>query len=594
MKKTMQNYILFLPLAAWMVITPVIVKLRLYPNPLMDTSWYTALDQLSDFFLYYKSVFVTILGVVMAIILMVQFSDRKNRRCIKGSECHIFIPILLYLIFVVLSSVFSSYRYFCINGMPDQFETLWNQLAYVIALFYAYYCIRHRQSEQGILTCIFIGAALVGAICVLQYFKFDIYRMIYSGEGFTFTFEEGTVYGSFYNINYVGYYTLLFVPLFVMLAMFLKDLKIRILAVVLTVALMIALVGAKSMTAIFALGCVAVFAAIFFIFKLVSSKKGLCILTGAVVLAGIVLCVLLSPRFFQYIRSTDTEKTNLQNIYTRDDHVEIDYKGSKLFIKMFMLDSGVSFEIKDQDQTDVACEYQISGTGYGYYAIQDSRFSGITVTPALLSQEPQIYGFVVFIDDKDWSFTNQMTPDGTYYHFTNQKKLAKLSEENVSEDFRPLVSMSNLASGRGYIWNKTIALLKNYIFLGSGADTFALVYPNDDYVDIYNNGYDNMIVTKPHNLYLQIATQSGVLSMICFLVFYIWYVVSSIKLYYKTRFHGLSEIMGFSIVLGTLGYMISGLANDSTIAIAPIFWVMMGIGIALNQRIQNTKYPSGQ
>lgn len=145
--------------------------------------------------------------------------------------------------------------------------------------------------------------------------------------------------------------------------------------------------------------------------------------------------------------------------------------------------------------------------------------------------------------------------------------------------------MSALANGRGYIWNKTIAILKNYIILGSGADTFTIVYPNNDIVDKYNNGYDNMFITKPHNLYLQIAVQTGVISLICFLIFYLWYFISSMHIYFTHKLDNLLAITGFSIMLGTMGYMISGLANDSTITISPLYWGLIGIGI--NHRIKN-------
>ena len=133
-------------------------------------------------------------------------------------------------------------------------------------------------------------------------------------------------------------------------------------------------------------------------------------------------------------------------------------------------------------------------------------------------------------------------------------------------------------------------LLKDYLFLGSGADTYALVYPNDDFVDKYNNGYDNLIITKPHNLYLQIAVQTGVLSLICFLVFYLWYFITGVRLYFRKRFDNLLTVTGFAILLGTFGYMISALANDSTITISPLYWALLGIGIGINHRVSSGKF----
>lgn len=585
MKKDTKSLICMIPLALWFVIIPVVVKVKFFANPLAEYPWYSSEASLADFFLYYKSILVTITGVLMLAILVWQISAMRRKETLLNADTRIFIPIIVYLVLAIFSSLFSEYGYFCTHGMPDQFETIWNLIAYVVAMVYCYYVIVYQDSEKSILSLIFIGAALVGAICVLQYFKVDIYRLIYAGDGYSFTFEEGTVYGPFYNTNYVGYYTLLFVPLFALFLILYKDWKVRIAAGILMLALLISMIGAASATAEIALVLVAGFAILILLQKNVKQKKILWIPIVAVVLVGIAGCVLIMPRVNAHLQASNTEKRNLENISTNDDNVEIDYKGNKLFVQMTQSDDMLVFNFNDQNQTEVSWEYGSSDQGY-YYTLTDERFGGMTITPVLITEDPAKYGFMVFIDDKNWCFTNQMTDDGTYYYYTDLGKITKLSSDNVSSDFAPLVDLSALASGRGYIWCKTIPLLKDYILFGSGADTYALVYPNDDFVDKYNNFYDNMILTKPHNLYLQIAVQTGVISLICFLVFYLWYLISSLRIYFKQRLDSPLVITGFAIMLGTLGYMISGLANDSTITITPLYWALLGIGIGINHRIK--------
>lgn len=588
MKKLTQKHICCLPLAIWIVIIPIVVKIKIFANPLLEYPWYNRETSMADFFLYHKSVLVTITGVLMLIFLFWQISKVRRKETLFHADMKIFIPIIVYLILAVLSSLFSEHAYFSAHGVPDQFETIWNLIAYVIAVIYCYYVVVYQGCEMSIVRLIYAGAGCVGIICVLQFFKIDIYRLIYSGDGYTFTFQPGTVYGPFYNVNYVGFYTLLFVPLFVLFLVLYKDLKVRIISAVMAVLLMISMIGAGSITAELSFAAVAAFLVLFLLIKKAKEKKFLWGVVAAFLVIGIAGCVMVMPRVTAYIQACNTEKTNLENIFTRDDHVEIDYKGNKLNIEMITSDSAISFHISDQNQAEVPFEYTESQENdYYYYEITDDRFAGITLTPALISEEPQTYGFMVFIDDKNWIFSNQMTEDGTYYYYSDLRTLTKLTEENVSADFQPLVNKSFLASGRGYLWNKTIAILKNYILFGSGADTFVFAYPNDDFVDRYNNAYDNMFITKPHNLYLQIAVQTGVLSLICFLVFYLWYFISSLRIYYRQRLDNPLVITGFAIVLGTLGYMISGLANDSTVTISPLFWAMMGVGIGINYRIKS-------
>lgn len=588
MKKSFEKYIFILPVALWFVVIPLIVKVKFYENPLSGYPWYSSESMLADFFLYYKSLFVTVTGALMLALLCWQISKMRRKDTLFGSDTRIFLPVIVYLALAVLSSLFSDYGYFCTHGMPDQFETIWNLTAYVVAVFYCYYIVVYQNLDKPILLVVFLGAALVSLICVLQFFKIDIYRLIYAGEGYTFTFQPGQVYGPFYNINYVGFYTLLFFPLFLMLCIFCKDLRVRVAAGILAVALFIAMIGAQSSSAWIAMAGIFVFAVFFFLLKHVKEKKLLWIPTALFAAGLLGVCIIAFPKVSAYVQASDTEKTDLENIFTNEDNVEIDYKGQKLYIQMLQSDGLISFVLTDQDQNEVSFEYAFSGESY-YYVITDERFSGITLTPAIISEEPLTYGFFAQIDGKNWCFTNQLTGDGSYCYFNDLGKATKLTADTVSPDFAPLVHMSFLASGRGYIWNKTIAILKDYIFLGSGADTYALVYPNGDFVDKYNNGYDNLILTKPHSLYLQIAVQTGVLSLICFLVFYLWYFISGLRLYFRQRFDSLLTVTGFSIMIGTMGYMISGLANDSTITVAPLYWAMLGIGIGINHRIRSAQ-----
>ena len=446
--------------------------------------------------------------------------------------------------------------------------------------------MEYHQSEKLILLSVYVGAGLVGLICFFQFFKLDLYRLIYSSDGYEFTFPEGSVYGPFYNINYVGFYVLLLLPLFLLTVLLWKDVKIKIIAAVLAVLLIVSMYGAQSSTAWVALAGVVGFAVLFLLLKNVKEHKMLWIPFIAIIAAGICAFAMLLPRLSAYIQASDTERHDLENIFTHDENVEVDYQGQKLFVSMTFDDPSFTFDVWDQNEQKIDCEPVYTDEGYIYYTLADDRFSGFTLTPSIISQDPDVYGFVIHIDDKDWWFTNGLTDDGSYYYFTDWGKITKLTEDTPSGDFAPLVDKSSLANGRGYIFNKSILLLKDYILLGAGADCYAFVFPNDDVVDKYNNGYDNRYITKPHNMYLQIAVQTGVLSLICFLVFYIWYFVSSLRIYFKQRLDRPLTIVGFSILLGTLGYMISGIANDSTITVAPVFWALIGLGIGINHRIR--------
>lgn len=44
---------------------------------------------------------------------------------------------------------------------------------------------------------------------------------------------------------------------------------------------------------------------------------------------------------------------------------------------------------------------------------------------------------------------------------------------------------------------------------------------------------------------------------------------------------------GLGIFLGIFSYMIAGFANDSMIVLSPVFWILLGIGVKINQMISN-------
>ncbi len=150
-----------------------------------------------------------------------------------------------------------------------------------------------------------------------------------------------------------------------------------------------------------------------------------------------------------------------------------------------------------------------------------------------------------------------------------------------------------LGSARGYIWSRTFPMLKGSMFIGQGPDTYALEFPQYDYMAKWW-AYDtpNMIVDKPHNLYLQIWFGQGGIALLAFLGLVIVYLIDCIKLYaFKDRYDNHS-VVGMSTMLGVVGYLGAGLFNDSVVSVAPIFWIVLGAGIAVNYIInkEETEY----
>jgi len=91
-----------------------------------------------------------------------------------------------------------------------------------------------------------------------------------------------------------------------------------------------------------------------------------------------------------------------------------------------------------------------------------------------------------------------------------------------------------------------------------------------------------MLITKPHSLYLQSAVQYGVLALICYIAIFAMYIVQTFVLCLKSKFKDGYSYCALGVFLGIIGYCIMGISNDSSIVLAPMAWIMMGLGFAVN------------
>ena len=135
----------------------------------------------------------------------------------------------------------------------------------------------------------------------------------------------------------------------------------------------------------------------------------------------------------------------------------------------------------------------------------------------------------------------------------------------------------------------------DHMLLGVGADNFVYAFPNDDYVGKKYMNYATQTITKPHNMYLQIWIQDGFPALLGFAALYIIFIIRAVRLSFSKKYKDLKEDTSFKMLImvtaaATTGYMIVGLINDSTITVAPIYWVLLGVGYALDAVIRKNHH----
>jgi hypothetical protein len=191
-------------------------------------------------------------------------------------------------------------------------------------------------------------------------------------------------------------------------------------------------------------------------------------------------------------------------------------------------------------------------------------------------------GFQVTLDDMAWNFVC-VSGEG-YYYVNSAGKLAKYKNADTANLFR-----DDAFSGRGAIWNDTIPLLLRHFLVGSGANTFVFEFPQDDYVNMRRVFGDNNFNVKAHSLYLQQGVETGVLGLVALLIFFAWYIVRSAKIYRRANLKESVTWVGIGLFAAVVVYLIAALANDSNVCTAPVFWVVLGLGFAVNRIVSESE-----
>lgn len=577
-RSKIESKLLLLPIIFIVTILPLITHFHTYKAGLSTFDWFSKTDEYDDVFLFYKQwFFVFVSAVILSIICIRAYKNKKS-----FPFAPIFIPLGVYALLALLSTIFSKYQRFGFTGIYAQFENVFCLLGYVLVVYYIFLIVKSEYEVKLLIDALAVGALI---LCTLGTFQALGYDFLLTKAGQTILganvkleFGKGRTYATLYNPNYVGVYTSFIIPIFSILLLHAKKLYQYVLYSLVITTAVISLFGSQSKAGFVSILTAAVFTVILLRQKLIKVWYLVIPMMIAIIGSFIFVNKLNDNAYINAIKSafsiTKSDTPNLQSITTDRKGVHVNYKGNEFYVTLSLDDEYVYINAFDSNDAPIQTSIEESGITYSF---NDTRFPGISMAPVIIDKS---YGFGLKIDNNDWYFTNQ-TDDGSYKYLNLYKKLVPI--ESIEHPF--LQGYESLASNRGYIWSRTFSILSKYIFLGSGADTFSIVFPQYDYVGLYNFGYQMELITKPHCLYLQVATQTGVLSLFALFTFYLMYFINSIRLFIKKRTDSPLYSIGIAIFIGTISYMVSAISNDSSITVAPSFWVVIGIGIAVNQQI---------
>lgn len=559
-----------------MAILPFVVYLAMYNCGLSQELWYSDNDIIGDFYCYYKSRVFIFTSAIAGMILLVRIFVYKG----MGKQWKPFLLLAAYLILAVISSVITVNTKDTYIGSLYHFESIFVLAGYVIILLYAYVFVEKREDFETlgkVFICSVIVLALLG---MLQAVNLDIFdwepfiRLItpqdwesYALEHMEDAFTGNNVSLTLYNPNNAGQYIVMILPYFILTALYGNGRTKKIICGVLSAVLLILLWFTYSRGALLAFG-LELLSGFFVILRKNQQKflKNARIFVTFVAACGIIFIVLDATQDFKFFNRMVDEKshTQLEEMITSEENIQVTY-GNMKFETGFSDNKGNVF-IKCNNEDISKYHEKVQGT------IDYSGFENISIN--VLKTETQQILFLV-IEDISFSFVYE---DGKYLYLNDVgKKDALVSIPAI--DFHGLETKG---SSRLYLWSRTIPLLKDYILIGSGPDTFYRVFPQNDYVGkkVYTGTCARMM-EKPHNGYLMVMVQTGVISLICLVLFYFWYLKTFVS---EIGFVELEEeefIMGNAFFLGTIGYVVSSFFYDSSLQCTPLFCVMVGISLSV-------------
>ena len=576
LKKTSSFNDLLLPLIMVMAILPFIVYLAMYNCGLSSELWYGDNDIIGDIYCYYKSRVFILISMICAFILLLRILVYKGFQ--KPWK-----PLLLlggYVVLAVVSTIFSLNYQDSLVGSLYHFESIFALVGYVIILIYAYVFVNTKE-DILLLDKFFTGAVVLLVILgVLQAMNMDIFdaeafiRLIspkewekYALTNMQDAFIGNNVSLTLYNPNNAGQYLAMVLPFFVYKTIYQENKRKRVLFGILSVVLLILVWFTYSRGALLAVVIEFIIGSTLFLWKNIQKTKVFMKKAG-LFLCGCVIILLIADgtQNFKFLSRFFDERSysKLEQILTEQDCIQIAYDGHKLKTGFSSDDSGIFLQLEEQDITS----YYDSTEGQVLYP----DLENIQILPMELNEGKTLF---IMIEGKSFSFLYE---DGQYWFSNDLGKLDKLTAIEAI-DFHGLESKG---SGRLYIWSRTLPLLKQYFFIGSGPDTFYRAFPQNDYVgkEIYA-GTSARLIEKAHNGYLMTAVQTGVVSLILLLVFYGWYVKAFIRHIKQNSITSLKDILGISFFIGTIGYIFSSLFYDSSLQCTPLFCIFLGISMSI-------------
>jgi len=407
----------------------------------------------------YKPKIYTIYYLIALLLIILGLKVRYKKKRIWPDINN--ISVTLFLLFTILSTLFSNHFFRSVYGKPYRWEGLITYISYILIFIAAGYFIEKRKFLKSIIKYLFISASILSVYGLMQFYGLDFIQ-----RGPIREYWE-RAFSTFGNYNFAASYVAIVLSLSLVLYIY-NDNKIKI----------------------YIYGLIS---SLFFAFLIATS-------TRSALVGFFVSTVIFIAFFYRFLRKNIKKLLIITLIF---------------IIIFFIIDSGQQY----------------------YYS------------------------------------------DRIFEMFREAKTIT------VSEDQTEIERSGSL---RFVIYKYSIPLLFEKPILGSGPDTFDYRFPHREYNKLMPD--DTLyLVDKAHNEYLQIGVTLGLPA----LFFYLLLLANIYKNGFKVLMRLKKQVSELNIYhtalfMAVITYTVTALFNISVVSVAPIFWAVLGLNVAVyRMREQN-------
>jgi len=133
---------------------------------------------------------------------------------------------------------------------------------------------------------------------------------------------------------------------------------------------------------------------------------------------------------------------------------------------------------------------------------------------------------------------------------------------------------------RLYIWKSALAMFRDFPVLGTGIDTFQVIFPYYRF-PIYWQLEWNGTPEKTHNVFLQVLATQGIAGFSFYMLLVFSFFKKSFNIIFREK-QIIRRYITFGIFMAVIAYFIQGMFNYTVVAYGFMFYMGMGLIIVLD------------